>query len=153
MLKSAVFPYGITLREGGRVDIFPAVEISFANKKGDWLSLFLIIDSGAAISVLPAGDADVFGLTLNDRYVMKIYGIGRGSINGWKHEVRIRLGDNEFELPVTFLDNYNGPRILGREGIFDKFLLIFNESKQRTGFIGENSKEEKGIKKIMDKIK
>lgn len=138
---------------GGRVDVFPAAEILSTNKNGDWLSLFLLIDSGAAISVLPASDAGVFGLNLRDGSDAKIYGIGRGSISGWKHELEIRFGDIELFIPVVFLDNYNGPRILGREGIFDKFLIIFNESKQRTGFIGEGSKEEKDINKVIDKIK
>ena len=71
MLKSAVFPYGVTLRESGSVDIFPVAEVSFLNKDGDLLSLFLLIDSGATISVLPATDAAVFGLNPKNNFPTK----------------------------------------------------------------------------------
>lgn len=152
MSKSVVFPHGITLREGGRVDTFPAVEVSFEGKKGDWLSLFLVIDSGAMISALPASDAEVFGVNIHTGSEMKIYGIGQESIIGWRHKAKVRLGGNELFLPVVFLDHYNGPRILGREAIFDKFLILFNESRQRTGFISEGSKEERSINAIIDEV-
>lgn len=153
MFKSAIFPYGITLREGGRVDTFPAVEVSFAEKKGDWLSLFLIIDSGAMISALPATDGEVLGVSLSQGVPMKIYGIGHELISGWRHEIKVRLWENKLLLPTVFLDNYSGPRILGREGIFGKFLILFNESRQRTGFISEGSKEEEDVNAIIDKVK
>lgn len=152
MLKSVVFPYGITLREGGRVETFPAAEVSFAQRDGEWLSLFLIIDSGAMISALPATDAEVFGINLSTGFPMKIYGIGRGSISGWRHELKVRLGVNSLLLPVVFLRDYSGPRILGREGVFDKFLVLFNESRQQSAFISQSSREEKSINAAIDKI-
>lgn len=151
MFKSTISPYGITLQEGGRIGTFPAAEVSFIQRAGEWLSLFLLIDSGASISALPVTDSGVFGISVKDGLEMKIYGIGQEWVGGWRHELKIRLGGNELLLPFVFLDGYNGPRILGREGVFDKFSILFTESKQRTIFIGNHSKEEFKIYKILEK--
>ena len=62
MFNSLVFPYGITLREDGVIETVPVAEVGLKDKRGEWLSLFLIIDSGATISALPKGDALTLGI-------------------------------------------------------------------------------------------
>lgn len=92
MPSSIVFPYGITLKEDATIDTVPVAEIGFKNKEGEWLSLFLVIDSGAAISALPKSDAAVFGTDVRTGEQMVISGIGGEKSMGWRHQIRIRIG-------------------------------------------------------------
>ena len=72
-------------------------------------------------------------------------------IDGWQHEVVVRLGDAELHLPIVFLDQQSSPRVLGREGVFDRFTVIFEEMKQRSGFL--QGRESQSVSRALDIIK
>lgn len=152
MVKSFLSSYGITLREGGRIDIFPAAEVGFIIKGGEWISLFLIVDSGAAISALPRSDAATLNITAEKGKETFVSGIGGLPLRGWQHTIRVRLGNQLMMLPVIFLENDSAPRILGRAGIFERFSVVFEERKRRTGFLSEGTLEYKSATGILDKI-
>lgn len=157
MPNSFIFPYGITLKENGAIDTIPVAEVGFKDKKGEWLSLFLIVDSGATISALPESDASVFGVNVRKGKQMMISGIGGEKLIGWQHQITARIGKEILKFPLVFLDNDTAPRVLGRAGIFENFLLVFEEKGQRTGFkrtgfIGNNQKEAGIIHKILNEI-
>lgn len=153
MPNGYVFPYGISLREGGFVDTFPVAEVSFPSKEGDRISLFLLIDSGAAISALPAADAKTLGIDAVNGDVMHIAGIDGRAVKAWRHEIKVGFGKESFDLPLAFLENSDAPRVLGREGVFDKFTLIFEESKSRIGLVMPKTKESLAISQTLDKLK
>lgn len=150
--KSAVFPYGITLREEGRVDIFPAAEVGFRNKEGYWLTLYLVIDSGATISALPSSDALVFGIDVEQGMPQTIAGIDGHSISGWQHEIQVQIGEISITLPFVFLNSNSVPRVLGRTGIFERFTIVFEEKRKRTGFLREGISDTRSIQKLLDRI-
>jgi len=152
MSDSFISPYGITIREGGVIETVPIVEASFLSKDRELLSLFLIVDSGAHISALPKSDAFSFGINLQSGVFIRISGIGKESVYGWRHIIDIKLKGNSLKLPVVFLDSDNVSRILGREGVFDRFTLIFEESKNRTGFLGTKSNESRKVDTILDQL-
>lgn len=153
MRDAIVFPYGITLREGGTLDIFPAAEISFSAPDNEWITLFLIIDSGAAISALPKTDAEVLGIDAEKGRPMSITGINGGVTNGWQHEQSVRIGKQIISIPLVFLDNEASPRVLGRAGVFNRSTIVFEEQRKRSAFIGKDSKETKAISTILGKIR
>lgn len=150
MSKPAVFPYGITLKEGGTVETFPAVEVSFKTAKNERLSLFLLLDSGAALSALPRSDAAYFGVDAECGYRMHIFGVSGIPIKGWRHHLSVRLASEEFVLPVVFLDDTEAPRVLGRAGVFDKFTVIFEERKNRSAFVHAGSKAAQSLQDLLD---
>lgn len=152
MRSGYVFPYGITLREGGKVDTFPVAEISFPFRGGGRLALFLLIDSGAAISALPKTDARMFGIDVGQGIPMFISGIDGRIIAGWRHEVRVCIKEDTLLLPIVFLDNDFSPRVLGRDGIFDHFTVIFEESRRRSSMIWNTTRESRAVKGILDAL-
>lgn len=152
MSNSFTFPYGITLRENGVIDTLPVAEVGFKNKTGEQFSLFLIIDSGATISALPKSDAEVLGIDVKKGKPMVISGIGNEKLAGWQHNISVCLKNTIIQLPVIFLDKEIGPRILGRAGLFEHFVLVFEEKKKRAAFICENEREAQLIQKILDRI-
>lgn len=152
MSNSAVFPYGITLRDGGAIDIFPAVEAEFLGKNGEWVAVFLIIDSGAFVSALPKSDAVFFGIDVEKGRPTHVLGVNSGSVTGWEHYINVRFGKNFLKIPFVFLDNPSAPRVLGRAGVFEKFTIIFEEKSKRSGFLSLNSKEVNFVSKILDGV-
>lgn len=152
MPKSFVSPYGITLREGGRVDVFPAAEVFFRNAEGELFSLFLIIDSGAAISALPKSDATVLGIEPKRGIARTVSGIGQEPIAGWQHELAVHIGGSAVRLPILFLEYETGPRVLGRAGVFEHFIVIFDEQLRQTGCIDERSRESRAIRGLFKKL-
>ena len=134
------------------LDTFPAAEISFFSQTGEQFSLFLLIDSGATISALPASDAATLGLNKNEGIPMRIAGIDGRVMEGWRHDVKIGIGETTLRIPFVFLENKETPRILGREGVFDRFYVLFQEAKRRTGVVPNNTKESRGIDRILDTL-
>src|SRR3989338_1381430 len=104
MPNGHVFPYGITLSEGGKITAFPAAEVGFVTKGGERLTLFLLVDSGATISALPKTDAEALGFSAEDGVPVLIAGIEGKAIRGWRHEISITLQNGQYNLPFVFLD-------------------------------------------------
>lgn len=146
-----LFPYGIRLREDRTVDAFPAARISFAAPNGEWLSLFLAIDSGAAISALPKSDAFMLGVRPEDGLQLPISGVSGRTVSGWRHSVRARIGSVQLRLPVVFL-NGSAPRVLGRAGVFSRFSLIFEEEKQRSALLKTDSRDARTLRRMLDEM-
>lgn len=151
-LKSCVFPYGITLRDSGVIDIFPAAEVFFKSQEGAWLSIFLIVDSGATVSALPKSDADFFGIVAERGKAVQVGGIN-GALTGWQHDISIRFGGVEFTVPFVFLAGDFVPRVLGRAGIFEHFAIIFDEERRASSFLAYGKREIESIRAVLKKIK
>src|SRR3989344_1665377 len=147
MSNPIVFPYGITLKKDGEISVVPVAEVAFLNKEEEWLSLFLIIDSGATISALPKSDSVVFGIEAEKGKLVIISGIGGERLRGWQHQIKGRLGGKSIHFPVVFLDKDAAPRVLGRTGIFGKFILVFDEKFKGSWFFDNNNHQAKIIRK------
>lgn len=150
MSKSCLFPYGISLHDSGRIRVSPIAHVGIENRHKEWNTFILLIDSGATISALPISDAALLGIDAKQGEYITIMGIGGVPLYGWLHKVQIILGENKLVIPMAFLDEQEAPRVLGRAGIFEKFLVIFEESKHRTGLIGKQETKAKIIRKVLD---
>lgn len=147
-----IFPYGIKLEESGLVQIFPAAEIFFQYKNEGLISLIFLIDSGASISSLPKNDANVFGIDYKKGKKILISGINKEPMIAFKHELKAFFKNEMIKLPVVFIDSDFAPRVLGREGVFNNFTIIFEEKEKRTGFIKNPSSQSEKVKKIIDDL-
>lgn len=153
MSKPAVFPYGIVLREGGTVDTFPIVEVRFEVGENEEVSLFLLLDSGAALSALPRSDAALFGIDVERGALMHIAGVSGKPVKGWRHRLKARLAGEVVNLPVVFLDDVEAPRVLGRADVFVKFTIILEEHKRRSVFLKSGSKEAQILQGLVDSFR
>ena len=149
---SHLFPYGIMLQEGGKVALFPAAELAFQTKEGDAVSLFLILDSGASISALPKSDAMTFGIDVESGIPTAVSGIEGKPIEGWRHELLVRIGGERVVIPFLFLGTDDAPRILGREGVFDRYAVVFEETKRRTALLTLATPEATRVTEVLDSL-
>jgi hypothetical protein len=152
MADAAVFPYGVSFSGEGSIRLFPAAKVDFLAKQGEWFTLFWLIDSGASVSVLPKTDAPTFGIDLKAGVPAAVGGIGTDHLRGWQHEVRARLTDKIVSIPLIFLDSETAPRILGREGIFDRYTIIFEEKRRRSGMLGSTTRQAERIHTLLDEL-
>jgi hypothetical protein len=134
-MSAFIFPYGIRLQENSRIEVFPAADITILGKSGRGIRAVFHIDSGATTSILPAGDAAVLGTDLSRDTKMIVRGLGDAAFIGYKHKIRFMLGNFSVVAPAIFVERSDIPRILGREGIFPRFGIIFDEAKRRSAFL------------------
>lgn len=130
-----VCPYGVRFQEDERIEIFPAAEVSVLGRGASGLRATFHIDSGATVSILPASDAAVLGLRLSHGKRVIIRGIGDSLLSGYRHAVTFRLNGRSVRVPAVFVEHVATPRILGREGIFTVFSILFDEARRRVGFL------------------
>lgn len=145
-MNRIIFPYGIRFQEDGKLDIFPAAEISILGNRGEGLRAMFLLDSGATTSILPVSDVEALGLKLDFKNKMIVRGFSGESVFGYLHYLNLMLSGTKVLAPIIFVDA-NVPRVLGRAGIFSKFVIAFDESNKRTGFFmsTENRKNIDGL--------
>jgi len=93
-----------------------------------------LIHSGANISVFREEIAECLEIVIEEGEETLLQGLG-GRIVGYIHEVKVRVDNEEFFCNVVFSKELTvGLNILGREGFFEYFQVIFNESAKEVGF-------------------
>lgn len=112
----------------------------------------MLIDSGATVSAMPKSIASLLGIKLKAGEPIHIFGIGGRSIRAWRHEILVTLGNEVIKLPVAFMNSNNSPRVLGREGIFDQYTVIFEETKQQSAFLGDKTEEADHVQKVVSRV-
>jgi hypothetical protein len=152
MSKSIRFSYGITMTESKQLAVFPVARVIIRTKQNEELALIMLIDSGATVSALPKSIATLLGINLKKGKPLRIFGVGGKSIRAWQHSIPIRIGIHGIELPVAFLNSSNSPRVLGREGIFDNFTIVFEESRRQSALLETNSSEAKSLQSAISQI-
>jgi len=130
-----IAPYGIRFREDARIEVFPAVEVLIFGTRERGLRATFHIDSGATVSILPLSDASVLGVATASGRGMLVRGISGDPLIGHRANIKLQIGSfGRIAVPVLFVDSVEVPRILGREGIFDRYGILFDEMQRRTGW-------------------
>jgi hypothetical protein len=130
-----IFSYGIRLRQDSRIELFPAAELMIQGRRTQGIRATFHIDSWATISVLPASDAKALGIPLRRGKKIVIGGITGEPLQGYQHTVTVALATGRFTIPVAFVEHNDVPRILGRDGVFTQFIIIFDEPRRRVAFL------------------
>lgn len=143
-MSKFIFPYGIRFQEDGRVETFPAAEIFIVGRGKKGIRALFHIDSGATTSIMPSGDADVLGINVEKGKKIFVRGISGDPLVGYQHDVVMQIERMKIRVNVIFVADILVPRILGREDIFSRFAILFDESKGNTALL-DAVKERKSI--------
>jgi len=93
------------------------------------LDVRAVVDSGADYSIFDARFAEQIGIPITRFQQLEVKGIAN-SITGNLCNIKTKVLDEFFEMPVLFVKNYSGPfNILGRKGFFEKHIITFDEAK------------------------
>lgn len=94
-----------------------------------------LLDSGADVSVIDYSIAEILGLDLSGKQTDSI-GVG-GKVKTIRSEVKIHFSKSHenytFAVPVLVLPKESGfgMMLLGRRGFFDKFVITFDETREK----------------------
>lgn len=121
----AVFPYYST--DGGSFPVIPLVFL-IGQKR---IRAQALVDSGATISVFGKETAEALGVEIETGEKTILGGVG-GRIVGYIHKLRVRTADKKFICPIVFSQEYFVSfNLLGREEVFKRFEITFEENRER----------------------
>ena len=124
-----LFQYIPVVRSGSSCR-FPFVNLQvFNTNNGRYKDVFALVDSGSEVSVFRTDVAENLGLDLHNGRKVIFGGFGSGEIPGVLVTVDMQLWlDNtphRWNAEVIFSDAAKERQVLGQEGFFDKFEVIF----------------------------
>ncbi|RLG25864.1 hypothetical protein DRN76_02155 [Methanosarcinales archaeon] len=95
----------------------------FSNIRDEWLPMDdVLADTGADLTVLPRFIGELLTEDITDGKYSEIKGVIPGIILvAYVHQIKVRLGNLEFEAPVAIADSNDVPSILGRVDAIDRF--------------------------------
>lgn len=115
------------------IDSQPVIELMVLDRKGRWNRFLAYVDSGAAVTVLTRDDANRVGLILEKGERIDLHGVS-GVIPAYLHAVKIKAADRILHIRVAFSTSNETPRLIGRQGLFDKFIVCFNDKSKTVNF-------------------
>lgn len=105
---------------------YPIIPVE-VGKGGRKLRTSAVVDSGASISIFNSRLAGLLGIDV-ETGEKRIFQGASAKLVGYSHNVRMIVAGKEIECKVAFSEELSTSfNLLGREGIFDKFLITFNE--------------------------
>lgn len=111
---------------------YPIIDFNIACQIKSY-HVYCLIDSGAAISIFTKEVAEMLGIEIERGRETFLNGVASG-IKGYVHDINFFLDEKRFKVSVVFsrefLVSFN---LLGREGVFPHFKILFDEAKLRVG--------------------
>ena len=132
------FKYKINKRPYEDENKSPSIPISLKGEGNTTFQFIGLLDSGADVSVIPQDVAELLGLKLDGKRE-KVRGIG-GWVDSVNEKINVTISKGHetytFEVLVKVIlgsaeEIGDIPIILGREGFFDKFKIIFDQANER----------------------
>mgnify|MGYP001588262308 FL=1 len=150
-MSRVVVPYGIRFEENGRLATFPVADITVSGTQDASVRALFQIDSGATITVVPLTDAQELHIDLKRGKRLAVRGITGVALPAVMRRLRLTLGGVSFRAPVAFVSGTSIPRILGREGVFSRFSILFAEANRKVAFL-ENRSEQRLISTLLKQL-
>ena len=130
-MTEIIFDYKPLPTSKSKIYPLAKIDLQFEDKKR---TFWPIIDSGANVSIFPKGVGDALGIDFEGE-PEPVEGV-MGTFLGYSHYVEILLGDYKEPISVRALFLMGEPYpLLGREGLFDKFDVLFQERLKKVVFI------------------
>jgi hypothetical protein len=92
------------------------------------------MDTGADDSTLPHYMISLLNLSKHNLKESVAQGVGESLVKTWEAKIPVTFCGQSFQLPCSFTDNNKTPMLLGKEGIFNRFNLTFQNDKQVLSF-------------------
>lgn len=110
----------------------PNYPVNLSVEGGAEVSEFVLVDSGADISVISFETGRNLGLELTPAEILhQAQGVGGGIVNYALRQINIKIGEHNITAPMAWLqDEESSEMILGREVVFDQFDIEFKQADE-----------------------
>jgi hypothetical protein len=112
------------------VEYSPRLPVVFTNPKTNReVTLFGLVDSGAAETILHARLARLFGINDITAGEKVVYGGVGGLVEGYRHALNVRVaGDrNAYDITCAFAPIADVDCLLGQRGFFENYKVVFEK--------------------------
>ena len=92
------------------------------------------MDTGADNLTLPKYMITLLNVRRESLIESESQGIGKELVKTWESKIFINFCGKKFEVHCSFTDNNKTPLLLGKEDIFDKLNITFDNDKNQTFF-------------------
>ncbi len=132
---SLTFPYKAVPSALFGVVYRPVADVLVRCKGGEeWVSITMIVDTGADYTLLPKRYAALLDIDLDaDCTKHATHGVGGSETVYLCRDVAVKLGRWERYIPLAFLDRDDVPPLLGRQDFFQTFKVTFH--RHETTFV------------------
>ena len=114
--------------------IFRPVAKAYLLKDGvDWIPQFFYVDSGADYTLIPFRLGKFLGLETIAEQKREVGGIG-GMVDVRFARVPMKIVGQEFDCTVAWSQEEQVPFLLGREDVFERFDILFQQKKHKVHF-------------------
>lgn len=118
------FPY--QLFRGSYYPIIPIAVINTERK----VNTSVLVDSGAAISIFNSAVGRFVGIDIESGE-KRVFQGASAKLTGYIHNIEFVVAGKKINCRAAFSDDLSTSfNLLGREGVFDKFLITFNEKER-----------------------
>lgn len=113
-------PFGIVYRPVAQVSLHSPTQ-------NTWTETWMVVDTGADFTILPRYLSEDLGISLEkDCTKDTTFGVGgQQTLYLYKEKIKAKLGRQEREIPLAFLDSNEIPALLGRLGFLETFNTEF----------------------------
>ncbi|MFQ5752913.1 MAG: aspartyl protease family protein [bacterium] len=108
----------------------PIVPVTLIGPKRS-LNIFMLLDSGADLSLIPYSVGETIGLELDIEHRSEVQGIGEGSVSYILSEAKLKIENIEISARVAWALIEEVPFILGRLDVFQNFSVEFREFENK----------------------
>ncbi|MGC8636484.1 MAG: hypothetical protein ACP5T5_05625 [Thermoprotei archaeon] len=121
------FPYQQEISGTLGKSLRPRLPLQLKTKSGKWVTVSLYVDTGADISMLPKSTSDILGINLKSGNEVIVVGLAGELIRAYLHDLECKIeGSDPFTMKFAISEKETVVPILGREGIFQRFNVRFN---------------------------
>jgi len=127
------FKYKVHKKSGrpANLEEFPLLEVELAYKRNR-VKVDCMVDSGASESLFTTDIVDLLGIDLSNARPQEYEGIGRGTIVGFRREIRLHItgfpASEWIKIKAGFIED--DMPIIGQEGFFDNYEVTFRKFKK-----------------------
>lgn len=117
-------------KEGGRGFLDePKIEATLKTRESP-IKIRFLVDSGSTISSLPYEYSFLLGYDPINLNRIAFRGYGNSTVFAYKAQMTLMINEESMTLPVVFTENTATTPILGREGFFENYSVIFNHREK-----------------------
>jgi hypothetical protein len=125
-----ILPYTTKSYSGyGRV-FEPEIQLRVQGENGTETKVDFLLDSGAVVSTLPITYVDILDKDIENAQRIVLRGFGDKRTFGYMSNMDVLVKDQTVNVPVVFSEGETTKKILGRNGFFDVFTIVFDHKDQ-----------------------
>ena len=111
----------------------PVASVQVRGRRGPWYPALMYVDSGADLTLVPEDFGRLLGMDLTENSEL-ITGVAGSPVRVSIQQAEVWIGGRIAKAKIAVAMRNDVPYLLGREGLFRLFKIVFEEYKAQVRF-------------------